>query len=259
MSSSESDATHARGTASSGTQSERRVHRRARARASGAEEITLGHLAGPRGGAERARRRGRARRRRARLRHGVRLGVARAARRASGRASTSRPRSSSTARAAAARRSGSSSRSSRPSAEARAAARRVLRPRRLASTARSIWADPYLWVPEAARLLRPGGRLVFLRNSTLADALLDEGDGRGDERLVGRSSACTASRTPEGRSSSTSPTATGSGSSAASGFEVEDLRRAAGRRTGADATYDFGRAEWARRWPAEEIWKARKR
>ena len=31
----------------------------------------------------------------------------------------------------------------------------------------SIWVDPYRWVPEAARLLRPGGRLVFLRNSTL--------------------------------------------------------------------------------------------
>ena len=31
----------------------------------------------------------------------------------------------------------------------------------------SIWCDPYRWVPEAARLLRPGGRLVFLCNSTL--------------------------------------------------------------------------------------------
>ena len=31
----------------------------------------------------------------------------------------------------------------------------------------SIWVDPYRWIPEAARLLRPGGLLVFLRNSTL--------------------------------------------------------------------------------------------
>ncbi len=30
-----------------------------------------------------------------------------------------------------------------------------------------LWADPYLWVPEAARLLRPGGRLVFLTNGTI--------------------------------------------------------------------------------------------
>ena len=34
-----------------------------------------------------------------------------------------------------------------------------------------LWADPYKWVPEAARLLRPGGRLIFLTNSTSADAL----------------------------------------------------------------------------------------
>jgi ubiquinone/menaquinone biosynthesis C-methylase UbiE len=31
----------------------------------------------------------------------------------------------------------------------------------------SIWCDPYLWVPEAARLLRSGGNLVFLVNSVL--------------------------------------------------------------------------------------------
>jgi SAM-dependent methyltransferase len=31
----------------------------------------------------------------------------------------------------------------------------------------SIWCDPYRWVPQAARVLRPGGRLAFLRNSTL--------------------------------------------------------------------------------------------
>jgi SAM-dependent methyltransferase len=28
----------------------------------------------------------------------------------------------------------------------------------------AIWADPYVWIPEAHRLLRPGGRLVFLGN-----------------------------------------------------------------------------------------------
>ena len=32
----------------------------------------------------------------------------------------------------------------------------------------SIWADPYRWIPEAARLLRPGGELVFLVNGTLS-------------------------------------------------------------------------------------------
>jgi ubiquinone/menaquinone biosynthesis C-methylase UbiE len=31
----------------------------------------------------------------------------------------------------------------------------------------SLWCDPYRWVPEAARLLRPGGDLVFLKNGTM--------------------------------------------------------------------------------------------
>lgn len=30
----------------------------------------------------------------------------------------------------------------------------------------SIWCDPYEWIPEVARLLRVGGRLIFLVNGT---------------------------------------------------------------------------------------------
>src|SRR5712691_2244188 len=32
----------------------------------------------------------------------------------------------------------------------------------------SLWADPKQWVPEAVRLLRPHGRLVFMTNSMVA-------------------------------------------------------------------------------------------
>ena len=31
----------------------------------------------------------------------------------------------------------------------------------------AIWCDPYVWIPEAARLLRPGGRLIFLGHSPI--------------------------------------------------------------------------------------------
>ena len=31
----------------------------------------------------------------------------------------------------------------------------------------AIWCDPYRWIPEAARILRPGGRLVFETGSPL--------------------------------------------------------------------------------------------
>ena len=44
----------------------------------------------------------------------------------------------------------------------------------------SLWADPYRWIPEAARLLRPGGRLVFLTNSTVS-VLCMTMDGVGEQ------------------------------------------------------------------------------
>jgi len=46
----------------------------------------------------------------------------------------------------------------------------------------STWCDPYKWVPEAKRLLRPGGLLVFLRNSTLL-VLCSDAKGVVQERL----------------------------------------------------------------------------
>lgn len=38
----------------------------------------------------------------------------------------------------------------------------------------SVWCDPYRWILEGARLLRPGGRLVFMAESTLARMCLIE-------------------------------------------------------------------------------------
>ncbi len=46
----------------------------------------------------------------------------------------------------------------------------------------SIWCDPYKWIPEAGRLLRSGGELVFLRNSTLSMLCMPD-TGRVQESL----------------------------------------------------------------------------
>src|SRR5688500_16325639 len=41
----------------------------------------------------------------------------------------------------------------------------------------ALWADPYAWIPEAARLLKPGGWLLFVTNSPLVIMTIpDEGD-----------------------------------------------------------------------------------
>jgi hypothetical protein len=45
-----------------------------------------------------------------------------------------------------------------------------------------------------------------------------------------------------------------------SGFDVEGLWEIQASESAKDHRYyDFVSAEWARKWPAEEIWKARKR
>ena len=49
----------------------------------------------------------------------------------------------------------------------------------------AIWCDPYRWLPEAARVLRPGGRLVFLGNATLLMLCVPDEDGvPATERLL---------------------------------------------------------------------------
>ena len=49
----------------------------------------------------------------------------------------------------------------------------------------SIWCDPYAWIPEAARLLRPGGQLIFLVNSVLLMLTVpDTDDQPATERLL---------------------------------------------------------------------------
>ena len=47
----------------------------------------------------------------------------------------------------------------------------------------SIWSDPYMWVPEAGRLLRPGGELMFLLNAMLLVLCLPQEDEPAGARL----------------------------------------------------------------------------
>src|SRR2546425_1564675 len=125
----------------------------------------------------------------------------------------------------------------------------------------SIWADPYRWIPEAARLLRPGGLLVFLRSSTLA-VLCSPDEGPAAEQLVRPQFGL--HRIDLRGDDGGVEFHLGHGEwirlLRANGFEIEDLIEL---QAPADAAthpyYDTVPAEWAHRWPAEEIWKARRR
>ena len=123
----------------------------------------------------------------------------------------------------------------------------------------SIWVDPYRWIPEASRLLRPGGRLVFLRNSTLV-ILCSADEVPAREQLVQAQFGMHEFRWPEGGVEYHLAHGDWIRLLRSEGFEVEDLlelQAPPGATT--HPVYDFVTAEWARRWPSEELWIARKK
>jgi SAM-dependent methyltransferase len=121
-----------------------------------------------------------------------------------------------------------------------------------------VWCDPHRWVPEAARLLRPGGRLVFLTNSVQVTLCVPEDGGHARDRLL---------RPQNGMSRLTWP---GGGIEfhlshgewirvlRDSGFEVEALYELYADVDGQTPEYyDIATADWARKWPVEDLWTAR--
>ena len=122
----------------------------------------------------------------------------------------------------------------------------------------SIWVDPYRWIPEAARLLRPGGELVFLRNSTLVILCSPDGDVPAGEQLVRPQFGLHRVDWWDGVEFHL---AHGDWIRLLrdNGFEILDLVELQAPESAASHEYyDFVSADWARKWPAEEIWRARK-
>jgi SAM-dependent methyltransferase len=124
----------------------------------------------------------------------------------------------------------------------------------------SIWADPELWIAEAARLLRPGGRLAFLCNSTLS-ILCSPDEGKVEEGLL-RSHADLGRIEWPGEDEGVNYHLSHGEMIRLlrkTGFEILALHERLAPDTAEDhGYYDLMPAEWARRWPAEEIWVARK-
>jgi SAM-dependent methyltransferase len=123
----------------------------------------------------------------------------------------------------------------------------------------SIWADPYRWIPEAARLLRPEGRLVFLRNATISMLCMDL---KGvTERLQRPYRALRRIEWPDTKEVEFHlPIGELIDVLRASRFDVErlvELYAPESART--HEYYEYVTAEWAQKWPAEELWVARKR
>ena len=123
----------------------------------------------------------------------------------------------------------------------------------------SIWVDPYRWIPEAARLLRPGGRLVFLRNSTLV-ILCSDDDVPAKESLQRPQFGLHRIEWPDGGVEFHLAHGEWIDLLHTNGFEIErlvEIQAPAGAET--HPYYSYVTAEWAKQWPCEEIWVARKR
>jgi SAM-dependent methyltransferase len=131
----------------------------------------------------------------------------------------------------------------------------------------AIWADPDRWIAEAARLLRPGGELVFLGNSVLfvlcaPDAEEPAGpslqrDQRGLRRVTYTGDESVEFHISHGDRIRLLRQC---------GFEVLDLVELYAEAGTPDPTVPgpagdvtYLTTEWASRWPGEEIWRARKR
>lgn len=120
----------------------------------------------------------------------------------------------------------------------------------------AAWCDPYRWIPEAARLLRPGGELVFMRSSDLLTLCMRD-DAPADRTL--RRSQFGLSRIEEQSGAVTFQLPHGPMIRLLrdSGFVVEDLLEVQPS-PAAPTDFDYVDLDWARQWPSEEVWKARR-
>jgi SAM-dependent methyltransferase len=125
----------------------------------------------------------------------------------------------------------------------------------------SIWCDASRWIPEAARLLRPGGEVIFMRNTDLVMVCSVDAERVGEGLVLPLRGMNRLDWTSDGASTefhiSTSEMFQ---LLRRTGFDVLDFRELYAPEDAVDHPYySYVPAAWAKKWPSEEIWRARKR
>jgi hypothetical protein len=111
-----------------------------------------------------------------------------------------------------------------------------------------------------ARILRPGGALIFLVHSALLTLCVPEEDGlAASDQLLRPAFGMSRLEWP-GDTGVEFHLSHGDWVSVLrrSGFEIEDLIEVQAPE-GGTTRYPYVTLQWARQWPSEEIWKARRR
>ncbi len=121
------------------------------------------------------------------------------------------------------------------------------------------WCDPERWLPEATRVLRPGGRLLFLTSSVLLGLCVPAEGGVAETGLLRTQQDLAHITWPGGGTEHHPSHGTWIRLLRANGFVVEALHELHPPE-GADphAFYEIVDPDWARSWPAEELWVATK-
>jgi len=121
------------------------------------------------------------------------------------------------------------------------------------------FTDPYLAVPEVARLLRPGGLLAFSTGTPILELAWPVADEHPTERLVADYWGMHRIEVPDEAIAFMLPYGEWIRLFREHGLLVEDLLEP---RPPAEATSSYRDASdltWARRWPMELIWRVRRR
>lgn len=124
----------------------------------------------------------------------------------------------------------------------------------------AIWADPYAWIPEAWRLLRPGGRLHFLGTSTLAMVCSPQDDSETSQTMQRDYFGLHRVEWAVPKDPSVEfnlPISEWLALFRHTGFVVEDFHEIQAPEEATGEQFAIP-AEWARRYPSEQAWRLRK-
>jgi SAM-dependent methyltransferase len=122
------------------------------------------------------------------------------------------------------------------------------------------FCDPYRTVPEVARLLRPGGLLAFSISTLLRSLCYPPGDPDAPltRKLHGKWFGARKFDWGDGTVDFQIPPGEWIRLFRDHGLVVEDLIDVRAPKDGTTTYLEYADKKWARKWPAEEIWRVRK-